>query len=157
MKNKEIVGSVFGVALKIIIAVVLIMFVYKYSFAAYDFGYRIFGEKPITSGEGRDITVTIKEGSSAKDIGEVLESKGLIRDASLFSVQEKISNYHGEIQPGSYELNTSMTAEKMIEVMAVGVAPEDEEDGDNKSLDEMKEEISKKQNGGTVTRVESKE
>lgn len=147
MNSKEIVGSVFGIAIKIIIAVVLVMFVYKYAFAAYDFGYRIFGEQPITSGEGRTISVTIEEGSSAKAVGEVLESKGLIRDALLFSVQEKISNYRGQIKAGEYQLNTSMTAEEMLAVLSGEGISQSDEDTDNKTLEEMKQEISDKSDG----------
>lgn len=155
MNSKEIVGSVFGVAIKIIVAIILVMFVYKYSMVAYDFGYRLFGEEPITSGEGRTISVMIPEAADAKKIGEILESKGLIRDASLFVVQERLSNFHGQIKQGQYDLNTSMTAEEMIEVMATGISPESEDDGENKSLEEMKEEVSSKQNGGQVTQVGS--
>lgn len=154
MNSREIVGSVFGIAIKIIVAVVVVMFVYKYAFVAYDYGYRIFGEKPITSGEGRDITVVISDGDGAKEIGEVLESKGLIRDAKLFVIQEKLSNYSGKIPSGEYVLNTSMTAEEMIEVMATGVSTVEEEDG-NKSLEEMKEKISSEQGNAQVTVVGS--
>lgn len=154
MNSREIVGSVFGIAVKIIVAVVVVMFVYKYAFVAYDYGYRIFGEKPITSGEGRDITVVVSNGDGAKEIGEVLESKGLIRDAKLFVIQEKLSNYSGKIPAGEYVLNTSMTAEEMIEVMATGVSTVEEEDG-NKSLEEMKEKISSEQGNAQVTVVGS--
>ena len=154
MNSREIVGSVFGIAVKIIVAVVVVMFVYKYAFVAYDYGYRIFGEKPITSGEGRDITVVISDGDGAKEIGEVLESKGLIRDAKLFVIQEKLSNYSGKIPSGEYVLNTSMTAEEMIEVMATGVSTVEEEDG-NKSLEDMKEKLSSEQGNAQVTVVGS--
>lgn len=137
MNSKEIVGSVFGMAFKIIAAVLIVMFVYKYAFLAYDYGYRLFGEKPITSGEGRTVTVTIPEGADAQKVGEILETKGLIRDSQLFVLQELLSDYHGEVLPGEFELNTSMTAEEMLAVLST--EPEQEEEG-NKSLDEMAEE-----------------
>lgn len=141
MNVKEIVFSVFGMALKIVAAVLIVMYTYKYALLAYDYGYRIFGETPITSGEGRTVTVTIKEGTDAKAVGEILENKGLIRDGELFVLQELISDYHGDILPGTYELNTSMTAEQMLEIMAT--VPESEEEDDNKkSLSEVAEEVS---------------
>lgn len=59
--------------------------------------------------EGRDITVVVEEGDSVYQIGKTLESRGLIRDAKVFVVQEKLSNYSGKLQPGTYILNTSMT------------------------------------------------
>ena len=42
MNVKEIIGSVFGMAFKIIAAVLIVMFTYKYALLAYDYGYRIF-------------------------------------------------------------------------------------------------------------------
>lgn len=138
MNSKEMVGSVFGMAFKIIAAVLIIMFVFKYASVAYEYGYRLFGEKPITSGEGRKVTVTIPEGADAKKVGEILETKGLIRDSQLFVIQEFLSDYHGEILNGDFELNTSMTAEQMLAILSTEPEPETEED--DKSLDEMTEE-----------------
>ena len=139
MNAKEIVGSVFGLAFKIIAAVLIVMFTYKYALLAYDYGYRIFGEQPITSGEGRTVSVTIPEGADAGKVGEILETKGLIRDGQLFILQELISDYHNAILPGTYELNTSMTAEDMLIIMST--EPETTEDDGNKTLDEVAEEV----------------
>lgn len=118
MNTKEIVMSVFSVAIKIVVAIIVVMFVYKYAVMAYDYGYRIFGEEPMTTGEGRTVSVTIGSDMSAKEIGQVLENKALIRDAKLFVLQERLSENHGKIQAGIYDLNTSMTVEEMIRVMA---------------------------------------
>lgn len=126
MNSKEIIGSVFGVAFKIVLSVIIIMLVYKYSVQAYDYGYRIFGEGPVTTGEGREVTITVKEGDSVKTIGQTLETTGLIKDAKLFVLQEKVSEYQGKIKPGEYTLNTSMTAEEMIAIMAETVENSEE-------------------------------
>ena len=138
MNNKEIVGSVFGTAFKIIAAVLIIMFVFKYTGVAYEYGYRLFGEQPITSGEGRTVSVTIPEGADAKKVGEILETKGLIRDAKLFVLQEMFSDYHDCVLPGEFELNTSMTADQMLAVLSTEPEPESEEE--NKTLDEITQE-----------------
>lgn len=118
MKTKDIVTSVFSIAIKVIVLIVAAMFIYRYATAAYDYGYRVFGEKPMTEGEGRTVSVTIGSGMGTKEIGELLENKGLIRDAKLFVIQEKLSENAGKISPGIYDLNTSMTAEEMIAIMA---------------------------------------
>ena len=83
----------------------------------------------------------IEEDDDVKKIGEILENKGLIRDGELFVLQELISDYHNDLLPGTYELNTSMTAEQMMEVMSSVPEPAEEEEG-NKSLDEVAEEVS---------------
>ena len=118
MNTKEIVVSVFSVAIKIVIAIVVVMFIYKYAVLAYDYGYRIFGEEPMSTGEGRIVSVTIGSDLSTKEIGQALENKGLIRDANLFVLQEKLSENSGKITAGIYDLSTSMTAEEMISVMS---------------------------------------
>lgn len=118
MKNGQIVGAVLETIFKVLFAAVLIVGIYKLSVSAYDYGFRIFGEPPMAEGEGRMVTVTIPEGKSVEEIGEILVANGLLRDAKLFYIQEKVSAYKGELKPGIYELSTSMTAEKMMEVMA---------------------------------------
>ena len=72
----------------------------------------------MAEGEGRKVSVTVGSDMGAKDIAQTLENKGLIRDANLFVIQERLSEHHGDIKPGIYELNTNMTAEEMIVVMS---------------------------------------
>ena len=55
---------------------------------------------------------------SGKEIGELLEGRGLIRDAAVFRVQFALSDYKNAIVPGSYILNTSQTAEEMLAILA---------------------------------------
>ncbi len=68
--------------------------------------------------EGRDITVVVEDGDSVYQIGKTLENRGLIRDAKVFVVQEKLSNYSGKLQTGTYILNTSMTPDEMMEILS---------------------------------------
>ncbi len=116
--TKEMIISIFSVALKVVLFIIAAMFIYKYALIGYDYGYRIFGEKPMAEGEGRKVSVTVGSDMGVKDIGQTLENKGLIRDANLFLIQERLSEHHGDIKPGIYELNTNMTAEEMITIMA---------------------------------------
>ena len=117
MGGKQIVGTIVGTVMKVVIAALVLMFLYRYSIMAYDYGYRIFGEEPMDAEPGREVTVTVTESDSAEDIGAVLEQKGLIRDAKLFVIQEKLSGAGTGIAAGSYELNTAMTVEEMLEIM----------------------------------------
>ena len=128
--TREMIISIFSVALKVVLFVIAAMFIYKYALIGYDYGYRIFGEEPMSTGEGRKVAVTVGSDMGVKDIGQTLENKGLIRDANLFRIQERLSEHHGEIKPGIYELNTNMTAEEMIAIMA---SVEEEESKDGKS------------------------
>ena len=125
--SKKMVLSVMMTLLKIAIGVILVLLVYKMCFSAYDFGYRIFEEEPIDTIGARTVSVAIVEGKSPKEIGEILEEKGLIRNSTLFYFQEMFSEYHDELQPGVYELRTDMTPFEMMQIMAGKVETEEEE------------------------------
>lgn len=124
MNAKEVVISVFSTVFKIVLAIIIVMLVYKWTLTAYEYGQRVFNEPPVTTGSGRSVSVVISEGDGAKEVGEILEKKGLIRDARLFYIQERLSEYKDKIIPGTYELNTSMTTEEMMQIMSVQVEEE---------------------------------
>ena len=124
MNSKEVVISVFSTVFKIVLAIIIVMLVYKWSLMAYDYGQRVFNEPPMSAGNGRTVTIVVNEGDTAKEIGEKLEKNGLIRDVMLFRIQEMLSAYKDEMQPGTYELNTSMKTEEMMEIMAMQVEEE---------------------------------
>lgn len=142
MDVKQLIGSVIETIIKVAVVVFLIMFVYDKAMQAYDYGYRIFAEAPLTVGEGRTISIAVEQDESVKDIGEKLQQRGLIRDANLFFLQELVSENHGQIQPGIYDLNTSMTTEEMITVMAAEPIEIKEESAsdDNIPMGEMEDD-----------------
>ena len=127
MNLKNVLGSTAQLIFKVVLFAFIIMYIIGAATAAYDYGYRVFTEPPVSSGEGRIISVYIEDGSSALDVGEMLQDKGLIRDGRLFMVQELLSENHGKIQPGVYDLNTTMTAQEILEVIAQ--EPETDEEG----------------------------
>lgn len=129
MDIKQLIGSAVETIIKIAVVVFLVTFVYDAAVKAYDYGYRVFAEEPMTVGDGRTISISVGAGDSVRDIGKNLEEKGLIRDANLFFVQEFLSEYHGEIKPGIYDLNTSMTNEEMMAIMSAESEEEEAEAG----------------------------
>lgn len=118
MDVKKILLSVAKSIMTLVVVVFILMVVYRIMLQAYDFGYRIFAEEAMSPAPGLTISVAIVEGKSVMEIGEILEEKGLIRSATLFYLQEMVSSYHGELQPGIYELSTAMTPTEMMEIMA---------------------------------------
>ena len=124
MNSKEVVVSIFSTVFKVVLAVIIVMLVYKWSMTAYEYGQRVFNEPPMTVGDGRTMTVIVEEGDGAKEIGDTLENLGLIRDADLFRIQEMLSAYKDKMKPGEYELNTSMTTEEMMAIMSSEVEAE---------------------------------
>lgn len=118
MKIDKMVLRTVTIVLKVVFAVLVVMFVYKGAMLAYDYGYRVFAEEPVDSAPGWDMDVTIEEGMDAKAIGQLLESKGLIKDGTLFYLQNILSRYKDDLKAGDYVLNTSMTTEEMMAVLS---------------------------------------
>lgn len=128
MKASHVFNAIFSIILKVVVVVGSILVIYRGATTAYDYGYRLFTEPPVSEGTGREVTVSITSGKKAKEVGELLESKGLIRDAKLFYMQELFSDYHGKIKPGIYTLNSSMTAEEILKVICSPEAEEESEE-----------------------------
>lgn len=118
------------VAFTIMVILLIVYAGVRISKTAYDFGYRVFTETAIDKAPGKDVTIQVTDGMSAKELGEELEAKGLVRDARLFQIQLKLSAYSKKIKTGVYTLNTSMTPKEMMVVMA-GAADSTEEDTEN--------------------------
>ena len=124
MKVRDIVFTVLETGIKITLAVVAVVLIYRGANLAFDYGYRIFDEKPMSE-VGRDVNVEIPEGMSAEQMGELFYQKGLIRDVKLFRLQHLFSEYKEDLKPGQYVLSTAMTVEEMFEIMSRG--PQEEE------------------------------
>ena len=143
MSIKEVIGSTFELILKAAVLIFAVTYIIRAGTSAYEYGYRVFTEAPVSQGEGRTISVSVEEPVSAKDVGKMLEERGLIRDANLFVIQELLSENHDKMQPGIYDLSTSMTAEEMLSVMSADVPadmPENGEDTDEEQTSEAGEE-----------------
>lgn len=129
MNAKYLIVAMIETIIKIAVLAAVVVFVFRGATQAYDFGYRVFADQPVSVSGGRTMTVGIPENASVKEIAEMLEEKGLIEDSKLFIVQELLSAYHKKILPGIYDLSTDMTAEQMLEVMSTPTDTGEEESG----------------------------
>lgn len=118
MKNGNMILAVVSTIVKAALILVAALMIYRGAKLAYDYGYRIFTEPAMSAGEGRSVSVTLKPDMSAKEVGQMMEEKGLSRDANLFALQYLLSEYKEEVKPGTYEVSTAMTAEEIIAAMA---------------------------------------
>ena len=114
MKLNKIILKFVRISFSILVVLLIVFCLTKIGITGYEFGYRVFTEEPVSAAPGKDITVQVTSDMSDKEICDMLEEKGLIRDASLFYVQLKLSSYAGKLQPGVYVLNTSMEAKEMM-------------------------------------------
>jgi UPF0755 protein len=118
MNGKEFLGAISSTIIKIAIAAAVIMVVFRLAIYSYDFGFQIFADQPVSSGDGRTVSVVVSDDLSDMELSKLLEQKGLVNDANVFFVQLKL--FDGDIVSGVYELNTAMTAAEILSVMSSG-------------------------------------
>ncbi len=122
MNTGKLTTVVFGAIIKIIVAVAAVFIIYRGAALCYDYGYRIFTEPAMASAEsGRTVKLTVTEDMSVLEIGELMQNKGLSRDSRLFALQYIFSEYREDVEPGTYEVSTSMTAEEIMAAMVPAV------------------------------------
>ena len=59
---------------------------------AYNFGTKIFYSTGVEAKPGTDMTVTIKKGTTIKELANTLEEYGIISDTTVFRVQAYVYN-----------------------------------------------------------------
>lgn len=117
MNVKQLLGAVSAMIIKIAVAAVVIVVVFRLAVYAYDFGYKVFADTPVSEGEGRIVSVVVSQGQGIRELAKILEQKGLIEDANVFYIQERLSDYKDKLKPGVYELSTAMNSQEMLEIL----------------------------------------
>lgn len=120
MKLNKVIFKFVSVSFSVLLLLLIVVGLLELGSFSYDFGYRVFTEAAVDEEPGKDVVVQVTSGMSEREIGKLLKENGLIRDDNLFYVQLKLSAYSGKLEPGIYTLNTSMTGEDMITVLAAG-------------------------------------
>ena len=115
MKENSAKSIAVGIAVKIVLLAVLVLALIFTGRQAYTFGYQIFAQEAMSEAPGKKVAVTITKDMSFGEIAKLLEEKKLIKDKNVFRIQYMLSEYKGEIEPGSYVLNT---ADEMLKVLS---------------------------------------
>lgn len=126
-RTMRTIGGVIQIILNVLFYVLAIIVIMRFSTAAYELSYQVFGNVTVQEAPGVDKVITIEEGTSTMSIAAMLEEEGLVVNKYSFLIRTKItiSDSH-PIMPGSYTLNTSMPYETIIEIIT---GMEVEEDG----------------------------
>lgn len=128
MKSNSVTAIVVGIIIKILLCIILILALVFVGRKAYSFGYSVFSGETVSSPPGKRVAVTITEDMEIADIAKLLKARELILDEKVFAVQYQLSEFKGEIKPGSYVLNNSQTADEMLEIMSGQEETETEEE-----------------------------
>lgn len=77
--------------------------------------------KPVsTDSEAETVEIEIPDGSSTNKIATILEENNLIRNSNVFRVVSKIKGTDGKLKAGTYNLNTGMTPEEILNSLVEG-------------------------------------
>ena len=68
MSIKDVIGSTVELIVKVVFLVFAATYIMRGATAAYEYGFRVFTEEPVSLGEGRTISVSVEEPVSARDV-----------------------------------------------------------------------------------------
>lgn len=126
----RITTAIITISIKLMVLALLILLLYEAVVRGFAFGHEIFYAEAAEAAPGREITVEIKEGETAKEAAGELKKKGLITNDFAFWFQSIFYDYQ-DIYPGIYTLNTSMTSKEILREL--NVKPEEESEASPRS------------------------
>ncbi len=112
------VSSIIEAIIKCIVYFALIMIMLEGVSRAYDFGNAVVNPKAMESEPGTIKTVTISEADTNESVARILSTLGLIESEWVFYVQQIFYEY--EINPGNYQLSTSMNSKEILSIINQG-------------------------------------
>lgn len=77
------------------------------------------GAEEVELAEG-PVTVTIPEGTGARDVAQLLEDNRVIRSAGAFTTAATLDGRAGQIKPGTYEIDPAATTEEILDQLVAG-------------------------------------
>lgn len=112
VSQAKVVRKIVFFCLIVLIIVGAIVFISAYTYIAKALD-------PIDEKNPKEIEVTIPIGSSARQIGEILEKEGLVRSATIFRYYVRYKNETG-FQAGEYVLSTAMSVPELVAELKEG-------------------------------------
>ncbi|MCR4691352.1 MAG: hypothetical protein K5739_08410 [Lachnospiraceae bacterium] len=137
---KKIIFGILNFVVRFSIAALVVVGVYRVAMYSYHFGYMVFSDTPKEPAPGRDVIVTVENTEDIMALGRLLSSRGLAEDEKIFFCQERLSESHGKLEPGTYTFNTSMKPSQMMEMMSASHIDEEEEGAEGAENGEKKQE-----------------
>ena len=129
-KLRRFIGPVIDTAASLAIYAILaiaVLVVIGQAKRYYDMGDGIFSQVAKDApGTGVKVLVEVTEGMTASEVGKMLEENGIVESARIFVIQEKVSEYSGEIKPGTYTLSSEMTTETIMSILSGTVVTEED-------------------------------
>lgn len=116
MSLKNTSKSILSITIRSAVYLVLLVLLVVLGRKGYRFGEKIFSEQGYEKSPGTDIVVTISPEDSKMDVAEKMVENGLAGNKMVFYIQSLL--YEGKYIPGTYTLNSSASAEDIIEYLS---------------------------------------
>lgn len=126
MNNRKTSQGFAKVSLKTLKYVIIVMVAVICATTAYRFGSQIFSSEGATPPPGTDLPYTISAGTTISELADELEEFGIIKSSNVFLVQSYIYNVRS-VTPGTYNFNTSNSAEEIFRILSDGPEEKKEE------------------------------
>ena len=119
MNNRKTSEGFAKVSIKVLKYVVMIVVAIFCATAAYNFGTEIFNSEGMEQEPGTDMTITVEDGMTIKELGDTLEEYQIIKDSKIFQIQSYIYQVKS-VTPGTYTFNTSENNEEILKIISAG-------------------------------------
>ena len=77
---------------------------------------------PFSGGGDDPVRVRIPQGAGVQQIGDILDERGVVRSAAVFSARVRFSGRGSELKPGTYTLRSGMSVATALDRLAEGPA-----------------------------------
>lgn len=111
----DIIGFFLGTLLNLVFYAVVAFGIYYVATNVYEFSYQVFGDRVCEAEPGRDVEIHIAEGESTMDVAEKLYMNKLVVNKYTFYLKVQLFEY--KIMQGTFQLNTSMTYDEILDVI----------------------------------------
>ncbi len=103
--------------MRIIIALLMVVFAGISCYAGFKFGRMVFTDQPKTTLRTEHVSyeLTVEKGESVLSIGKDLEEHGIIDSAAAFFVQTKV--YKCKIAPGTYTVSSRDSSKAIVKAL----------------------------------------
>lgn len=107
---------------RIVLFITVAVLIAGVSLVAYDVTYQFVADDSYTTydANGEEVTISIPQGSSTQEIGELLKENGLIDNVTLFRIKAKLTGAEDEFQYGVYKFVKGMPDETIMAILKEG-------------------------------------
>jgi UPF0755 protein len=70
------------------------------------------------------VTVTVPQGASVGEIGDILARRGVVSRSFFFELRARLGGHSGDLKPGVYKLKHDMSYSAVLNALTKGVAPD---------------------------------